>query len=99
MRTGCAWYIDRFCNKSREVVGTERGASRSLILFQEQRSRANAGAKDFRSLSFLDFLEMRVCVGWVVAIENNECVNDGVPEIVCEASAASEGVIVGDCKE
>lgn len=42
---------------------------------------------------------MRVCMGWVVAIENDECVNDGVPEIVCEASAASEGVLVGNCKE
>ena len=38
-------------------------------------------------------------MGWVVAIENDECVNNGVPEIVCEASAASEGVLVGNCKE
>ena len=101
LRTRCPWYMYRFCvTKAENHLALSLGRLELLILFVEQKSRSNAGAKDFRPLSSLHLLEARACRGWIVVVENNESVDDGVPAVLCEASAASEGVseiVKSDC--
>jgi hypothetical protein len=64
VRIRCRRYIDRFCvMKAENQLALGLGRLELLILFLEQRSRSNAGAKDFRPLSSLNLLETRVYRG------------------------------------